>query len=72
MSLLSNLRQEISNLLVKKLENLEMTPERASEIAQFIIKALPADLTDSQLEKILPSLDDEFFELAGRISYAKN
>lgn len=59
------IEKEIARLLIDKLEHLEITPNRASEIARFTLSTLPEDLTDDQLEKIIPSLDDRYYELAG-------
>jgi len=64
-TLLFQLEQEIANLLLDKLEDFELSFERASKIAKFVLSHLPESLTDEQVMKILPSLDDEFFELAG-------
>lgn len=58
------LETEIATLLLKKLEHLEITPQRAAEIAKFTLAALPENLTDEQVDKIIPSLDDRYFELA--------
>lgn len=59
------LEQEIALLLLDKLEHFEISFERASQIAGFILAHLPENLTDEQLKNLLPALDDEFFELAG-------
>ena len=56
--------QEIVNLLLYRLENLEITPERAQQIAKFVVKAIPTHLTDQQMLDIIPHLDDQFIELA--------
>ena len=64
-TLLFQLEQEIANLLLDKLEDFELSFERASKIAKFVLSHLPENLTDEQVMGILPSLDDQFFELAG-------
>ena len=64
-SLLFQLEQDIAKLLLAKLEHFEISLERASQIAKFILAHLPDNLTDEQVTKIIPSLDDEFTELAG-------
>jgi enoyl-[acyl-carrier-protein] reductase (NADH) len=64
-NLLFQLEQEIAKLLLAKLEHFEISLERASQIAKFILAHLPDNLTDEQVAQIIPSLDDEFSELAG-------
>jgi len=62
--LLSKVERDIADLIIDKLEHEEITLERASLIAQFVLAHLPENLTDEQVIHILPSLDDEFIELA--------
>ncbi|OGK13153.1 hypothetical protein A3C98_02905 [Candidatus Roizmanbacteria bacterium RIFCSPHIGHO2_02_FULL_37_15] len=62
------LEKEIAKLLLDKLDSSEITVERASEISAFVIKSLPENLTDEQLGRILPSLDDQFVELASIVN----
>ena len=64
-SLLFQLEQEIAKLLLTKLEHFEISFERASQIAKFILAHLPDNLSNEQVAQIIPSLDDEFTELAG-------
>jgi hypothetical protein len=63
-TLLFQVEQEIAKLLLFKLEKFNITFERASQIAKFILKHLPENMTDEQVMKIIPSLDDRFFELS--------
>jgi len=63
-TLLFQVEQEIARLLLVKLEKFDITFERASQIAKFILSHLPENLTDEQVMKIIPSLDDQFFELS--------
>lgn len=63
-SLLFQVEQEIAKLLLTKLEKFNITFERASQIAKFILSHLPENLTDEQMLKIIPSLDDQFYELS--------
>lgn len=63
-TLLFKLEQDIATLLVDKLEHFDLTFERASQIAKFVLAHLPENITDQQVLELLPSLDDEFFELA--------
>lgn len=64
-SLLFSVEQDIAKLLLTKLEHFDITFERASQIAKFILAHLPENLTNEQLMQIIPSLDDDFTELAG-------
>lgn len=63
-TLLFQLEQDLANLILTKLEHLDITFERASQIAKFILIQLPENLTDEEVLKIIPTLDDEFTELA--------
>lgn len=63
-SLWFQVEQEIANFLISKLENHEITPEHAAQIAKFVVKSIPTQMTDQQMMQIIPSLDDEFVELA--------
>lgn len=63
-TLLENLEKDISELLLEKLEHLDILPLRASQIAKFVLTKLPENLTDEQVVRIIPSLDDEFYELS--------
>lgn len=63
-TLLFQVEQEVARLLLERLEKYDITPERASQIAQFILSHLPENMTDEQVIKIIPSLDDQFTELA--------
>jgi len=64
-SILFQFEQDIAKLLLTKIEHFEISLERASQIAKFILAHLPDNLTDEQVLQIIPSLDDEFTELAG-------
>lgn len=66
-TLVINLERDIANLLLEKLEQSNITAERASLIAKFVLIHLPENLTNEQLRQILPTLDDEFIEIAGVI-----
>jgi hypothetical protein len=63
-TLLLQLEKDVATMLLTKLENRDLTFERASQIAKFILAHLPENMPDDQLEKIVPSLDDKFVELA--------
>ena len=63
-SLWFEVEQEIANFLIDGLEDQEITPEQAIQIAKFVIKVIPEKMTDQQMLAIIPKLDDEFVELA--------
>ena len=67
-TLLLKIEKEIAELLLNKLEHLDISLERASQIARFVLKALPVGLTNEQVQGIIPKLDDEFFELSGIVN----
>lgn len=56
--------QDIAKLLIEKLEDQEITPEHAAQIARFAVKSISTQVTDQQMLNIIPKLDDEFTELA--------
>lgn len=64
-SLLVQIEREIAKLLLTELRHFEITFERAAQIAKFVTSSLPENLSDAQVATIIPSLDDEFVELAG-------
>lgn len=64
-NLLFQVEKEIATLLLDKLEGFQITFERASQIAKFTLAHLPENLTDEQVMQIVPSLDDQYYELAG-------
>lgn len=63
-SLWFQVEQEIANLLLDRLESQQITPEHAAQIAKFVVRTIPQQLTDQQMLEIIPKLDDEFTELA--------
>lgn len=63
-SLWFQVEQEIANLLLNRLEHMQITPERAAQIARFVVKTIPQQMTDKQMMGIVSHLDDEFVELA--------
>lgn len=67
-SLWFRVEQDIATLLVSRLESEQVTPERASQIAKFVVQAIPANLNDQQMMVLIPSLDDEFVELASVVN----
>ena len=64
----ATLRQKLEALIVRELEKGlagdQITGERAHEIANIVLEAVPEDVTDSELVKIIPTLDDKASELA--------
>jgi len=61
---LFRVEKEIVELLLEKLEHLEVSLDRAGKIAKFVLHVLPEGLSDEQIQQIIPKLDDEFFELS--------
>ncbi len=64
----TTLRQKLEASIVRELEkslqNDQITGERAQEIANIVLEAVPEQVTDSELMKIIPTLDDKASELA--------
>ena len=63
-SLLEEIESEAANLLLDKLEHQKISIKRASQIAKFVLSALPENMDDEAVKEIIPKLDDKFFELA--------
>ena len=63
-SLLQELEKEIAELLVNKLEHLDISLDRAAQIAKFTLKSLPQGLSDEEVRAMVPKLDDEYYELS--------
>ncbi|OGG16029.1 hypothetical protein A3D78_01330 [Candidatus Gottesmanbacteria bacterium RIFCSPHIGHO2_02_FULL_39_14] len=63
--LIFKLERDVAKFLIDKLEHYNLSLEKASLIAKFILSHLPENLTDEQIIQILPTLDDSFVELAG-------
>jgi len=63
-SLWFQVEQEIANFLLDRLEEQKITIEHAVQIAKFVVKTIPQQMTDQQMLEIIPKLDDEFTELA--------
>lgn len=61
---LNLLEAEIASLLLNKLEKKEITLERAAQISRYVLKSLPDNIADHEIDEILPKLDDHFIELA--------
>lgn len=58
---------DILNIIQQKLQNGSMTPERAKQIAKFVLDKLHPPLTLEQIYQIAPTLDDQFTELTQAI-----
>jgi hypothetical protein len=54
---------DVVALIKTKVENEEMTEERAQQIAQRILDMLKPGMTLEELFKVLPQLDDNFSEI---------
>ncbi len=68
-SLWFRVEKEIADLLISKLESQQITPDRAAQIAKFVIQAIPKEITDEQMMALIPSLDDEFVELSELVNH---
>ncbi len=68
MNSMGNLRvefeQEIAELLLSKLSDYEISLDRASQIAKFILEKIPSNISNDDLRKILPQLDQDFVEIS--------
>jgi hypothetical protein len=62
------IEREIAMLLISKLENQEITPKKASQVAHFITNTIPDNISDESMMELIPSLDDQFFELASIVA----
>lgn len=64
----ATLRQTLEAMIVRELEkgllNDQITGERAQEIANIVLVAVPENITDDELMRIIPALDDKATELA--------
>ena len=58
------IEQDIAELIISRLEKLQITPDRAVAMAKFIVESIPENISDQQMLKIIPLLDDEFSELS--------
>lgn len=67
-SLLFDLERDIARLLLDRLKHLNISVERSAQIARFILLSLPNGITEQDVRKKLPMLDDKFNEIAGIIS----
>ena len=63
-TLLSQVEKDLALLLLRKLYEREIDFKKAQEIAKFILKAIPENISDDELLKIIPKLDDNFPQLA--------
>jgi len=57
------IEKDLALLLLEKLSAKEIDFKKAQEIAKFILKAIPENITDAELMKVVPKLDDNFTEL---------
>lgn len=61
---LFNLQKDIAVFLLNKLENMEITPERAAKTARYVSNLLKSNLTDEQVILLTPKLKENFPELS--------
>lgn len=58
---------DILRIIKEKLEKGEMNAERASKIAQLVLKTLHPGISLEDIYKVVPGLDDQFSELSGAV-----
>lgn len=62
------LRKKLEALIVYELKNKlqqgKISGDRAKEIANIVLSLIPENISDQQLEEIIPKLDDKTPELA--------
>lgn len=63
------LRQKLESMIVlelqEKLRTGEITGDRAKEIAKIVLEAVPENVAEEELIRIVAALDDKASELAG-------
>ncbi|TSC87397.1 MAG: hypothetical protein G01um101416_488 [Microgenomates group bacterium Gr01-1014_16] len=62
-----DIKTQIGGFLKVQLLGKSMTFERAQEIAEHLNRILPDDLSEDQVAKVIPSLDDNYRELTGQV-----
>ncbi len=64
----ATLRHKLEALIVKELESQltqgKITGDRAAEIAELVLAAVPENISHNELLKVIPQLDDKASELA--------
>lgn len=63
-NLQKQVEKDLALLLLEKLQKQEINFKKAQEIAKFILQAIPENISDQELLKVIPKLDDNFSELA--------
>lgn len=62
-------RQKLESMIVlelqEKLRTGEITGDRAKEIAKIVLEAVPENVAEEELVRIIATLDDKASELAG-------
>lgn len=56
-------QEQIVKIITAKLEEGEITQERAQQIAQMVLQQLPEGISYQRLIEVIPTLDDHFHEL---------
>lgn len=57
------IERDILNIIKEKLQTGEMDAERASKIAQLVLKTLHPGISLEEIYRVVPTLDDQFSEL---------
>lgn len=64
-ALRKRLEEMVVNELEKNLKENKITGERAQEIAKIFLATVPENISEEELLRIIPKLDDKASELAG-------
>lgn len=64
MNLSEEIETQVADLLLDRLKHHNISVARAREIAKHVLQMIPEHLTNDDMRKIIPRLDDNFAELA--------
>lgn len=59
-----HIEAQVVDVIKQKVENEEMTEERAQQLAQRVLELLKPGMSLEELYKVLPKLDDNFSEVS--------
>ena len=61
------LQSKIFEIIISKLENGEITEDRAKQIVKHVLEQLPEGLSYAKMMEIVPKLDDHFHEICDAV-----
>lgn len=61
------LQSKIVEIITSKLENGEITEDRAKQIAKHVLEQLPEGVSYAKMMEIVPRLDDHFHEISDAV-----